>query len=365
MSVAPTIRQAPQWSKTRWIGTVAAIMLFAIGGIGAFMMVTAEPSDITGEWSGEGWDKVALSQTSATEYAGTYTDTLGKEPGKIELKWSRIERRYNGTWSEGKNRFGKISVRQVGDEIRGAWTTDRKSEVNPGTPELADLLWVRAKADPQGKDAPHRPSGIGKKSNNSTWAFGPVIDRTLYWPDHDLGHNALRLDDGHIFNLPKTFTSREESKKGMLQDVHEKWLNQTKVHFAINYLAKTDQWEMKLRNVKFAELAETPSSKPLQDWKTLSANEVQERFPQLEWKKATNAETDQKENGFYSLIFIEGMPPPMTFAFETSDGHRGVLQFMGYMGKGPSGYASIRYKQIQPSVPPANVKGDDGKTTPN
>jgi hypothetical protein len=85
---------------------------------------------------GEGWAKVVLHQTGPAEYAGTYTDTFGKEPGTIELKWSRIERRYNGTWNEGKERFGKISVRQVGDQIRGAWTTSRNSTINPGTPKL-------------------------------------------------------------------------------------------------------------------------------------------------------------------------------------------------------------------------------------
>src|SRR5690606_9810527 len=69
-----------------------------------------------------------------------------KPTGEIQLKWSRIERQYKGTWKEGDQRFGKISIRLVGDEIRGAWTTDRESKENPATPELADLAWVRAKA---------------------------------------------------------------------------------------------------------------------------------------------------------------------------------------------------------------------------
>jgi serine/threonine protein kinase len=342
-SVAHAIRQAPRWSKTRCIGTISAIMLLAIGGIGAFMMATAEPSDISGDWTGEGWDKVVLHQTGPTEYAGTYTDTVGKEPGKIELKWSRIECRYNGTWGEGKDRFGKISVHQVGAEIRGAWTTDRKSEINPGTPELADLLWMRVTAESQAKDALRRLSGVGKKLQDSKWEFGPVINLSLNRPGNNLGHNSLRLEDGHIFNLPKKDMSHEEL---------EKWLNQTGVNFAIDYLEKTDRWEMKLRNVKFAELSEIPTGS-VNDWKTLSANELQQRHPKLAWIKATNAEAEQKEKGFYSLVFLEGMPPPMTFAFETSDGHRGVLQFMGYMQRGPNGHALIRYKQIQQSETPS------------
>ena len=117
--------------RNRWGAVAAGVLLLGFSGAAAFMFATAEPSDISGEWTGEGWNQVTLKQVGAAEYTGTYTDTFGKEPGKIELKWSRIERRYNGKWSEGKDRFGKISVRQVGEEIRGAWTTNRKSNINP------------------------------------------------------------------------------------------------------------------------------------------------------------------------------------------------------------------------------------------
>ena len=86
--VVPAIPQASRWSKTRYIGTIGAIMLLAIAGIGAFMMFFDKPSDISGEWTGEEWDKVVLNQTGPTEYAGTYTDTFGKVPGQIHLQWS-------------------------------------------------------------------------------------------------------------------------------------------------------------------------------------------------------------------------------------------------------------------------------------
>ena len=56
----------------------------------------------------------------------------GKGPGKIDLKWSRIERRFNGTWREGEDdRFGDISVRLVDNEIRGALTTDPNRKSTP------------------------------------------------------------------------------------------------------------------------------------------------------------------------------------------------------------------------------------------
>ena len=88
-----------------------------------------------------------LKPTESGEYSGTYTDTFREVPGTIELKWSRVERRYSGKWREGEDRYGKISVRLVKGEIRGAWTTSQDSKINSGKPDLANLLWVRPGAD--------------------------------------------------------------------------------------------------------------------------------------------------------------------------------------------------------------------------
>ena len=119
-----------------------------IGLLGAFMLSAADPPDIAGQWSGEDWGTVVLNQTSPGEYSGSYTENAGTKPGRIQLKWSQIERRFNGTWREGEDRFGELSVRLVGDEIRGAHTTDPKSKINPARPQLADLTWTRGAAKP-------------------------------------------------------------------------------------------------------------------------------------------------------------------------------------------------------------------------
>jgi serine/threonine protein kinase/protein involved in polysaccharide export with SLBB domain len=121
--------------------TLVGISLFAIG------VVSTTPPDLSGTWHGDDWGQVTLKQTAPGEYTGTYTDTVAKEkgPGKIDLKWSRIERRFNGAWREGEDdRFGDLSIRLAGDEIRGALTTDEKSKINSATPRLADLVWARA-----------------------------------------------------------------------------------------------------------------------------------------------------------------------------------------------------------------------------
>jgi serine/threonine protein kinase/formylglycine-generating enzyme required for sulfatase activity len=369
-SMAPATRPASHWSNRRRFGTMAAILLFSLIGFAAVLLLTDEPSDISGEWTAEGddWGIVVLRQTGPKQYAGTYTDTLGNEKGKIELKWSRIERRYNGTWSEGQDRFGKISVRQVGDEIRGAFTTDRASKINPGTPELADLTWVRAKATdapsrPSKKAPENAPSGPGKNFPESNWAFGPTFSRVMIFPSEPTfpgaTADALRLADGKMYNLPKKAASDNED---LSPEKLEQWFNETKVNFVIDY--RNDQWQMKLRNVKLAELAEIPSDST-DDWKTLGADELQARFSKLEWKKPTGAEKEQKETGFKSLTFTKGTEPPMTFAYETSDGHRGILQFFqssDTLAKkvGPPKFvglrrwASIRFKQLQQVDTPVN-----------
>jgi serine/threonine-protein kinase len=149
-------------------GVLTMFAIFGVGLLGAVGWLATEPPDIAGQWKGEEWGTVVLKKIDDGEYTGTYTDTFGKKPGEIHLKWSRIERRFNGTWHEGPglaltdggdgkapialdfgfpvdklDRVGELSVRLVGNEIRGAFTTDAKSKINPATPRLADLTWVR------------------------------------------------------------------------------------------------------------------------------------------------------------------------------------------------------------------------------
>ncbi len=125
------------------IGALVMIAAFGLGLLGLFLFPSSNPPDISGEWTGEDWGQVELEKKRPGRYEGTYTDTFGEEKGQLQLVWSQSEGRFKGTWREGKDRFGKISLRPVDKEIRGAWTTSKKSGINPGTPSLADLLWVR------------------------------------------------------------------------------------------------------------------------------------------------------------------------------------------------------------------------------
>lgn len=136
-------------TRGRWFfhssrkGLLVLLGMIGMSLLGMVLLQATEAPDIAGQWTGEEWGQVVLEPKKTGGYDGTYTDTFGKVKGKLQLKWSRTERRFNGTWQEGKDRFGRISVRLVDDEIRGAWTTNPQSNIHPGAPGLADLVWSR------------------------------------------------------------------------------------------------------------------------------------------------------------------------------------------------------------------------------
>ena len=73
---------------------------------------------------------------------GLYSDTYRQDIGRLTLKWSTASHRWEGTWGEGKHRYGMISIRVLPDgSIRGAWTTNKDCLIRPGVPALSDLEW--------------------------------------------------------------------------------------------------------------------------------------------------------------------------------------------------------------------------------
>ncbi len=125
------------------------IAAFGFSLLGMILWQAATPPDIAGNWTGEEWGTVVLEEKHPGKYEGSYTQAGGNgapfpdRSGTIQVKWSRLERRFNGVWKEGDDRSGQISLRLVDDEIRGGWTTNKKSDANSGMPRLADLVWKR------------------------------------------------------------------------------------------------------------------------------------------------------------------------------------------------------------------------------
>ncbi|MCY2968008.1 MAG: hypothetical protein NT069_30995, partial [Planctomycetota bacterium] len=167
------VPREPDRSKFRSIrkGILAMMGTLIIGLLGVALLQGTDPPDISGQWAGDDWGQVELIEKRSGEYEGSYTDTIGGQSGELRLKWSRIERRFNGTWREGDDRLGKISVRLVDTEIRGGWTTSKKAAVNPGTPKLADLLWKRS------RDDDHSGSSLGVTRTPDATAKVPSLEQ--------------------------------------------------------------------------------------------------------------------------------------------------------------------------------------------
>ena len=120
-----------------------ATLCIVFAGVLGFEVVATTPPKIDGTWKGASWGTVELKETKRGTFEGDYKDAFGGESGKLKLKWSRAERRYNGTWGPPDQNYGRLSIRLVGDEIRGAWKTKANADVAANVPQLGDLRWVR------------------------------------------------------------------------------------------------------------------------------------------------------------------------------------------------------------------------------
>lgn len=121
-----------------------ALICFALAPALALQMTT--PPDISGTWQGENWSQVELTPVDAKSdwYSGTMTDPQGRS-GKIHLRWSRIQRRYNGDWQLADDKFGTLTVRQNrSGELLGAVAVDPAAERGSESPKLRELAWKRA-----------------------------------------------------------------------------------------------------------------------------------------------------------------------------------------------------------------------------
>lgn len=132
-------------------GVIAMLGTIGTALLGMVLWQVTEAPDISGQWTDDEWGTVVLKANEPGQYEGTFTrpgndtmsEAIDKSSGTLKLRWSRVERRFNGTWGKGADRRGAISLRMVNHEIRGGWTTDEDIQLESGTPLLGDLLWKR------------------------------------------------------------------------------------------------------------------------------------------------------------------------------------------------------------------------------
>src|SRR5262249_12906909 len=121
----------------------AVLLLLALGTPGAVSVAdsgTPSPDtmvmpDLAGPWTGADWGAVNLRRRGDA-YEGSYTDTYGKDGVRLRLWFSRRSGTFEGVWSEGKYRFGSLSLRVTagGDSARGVYSADPTCEHRPGLP---------------------------------------------------------------------------------------------------------------------------------------------------------------------------------------------------------------------------------------
>jgi hypothetical protein len=96
---------------------VLAVVMLATVGVASARDRESIPSDmaflpdLSGCWEEAGWGAVTLHLSAdGRGYEGIHTGTYGKDVGRLSLSFSRRSGAFEGSWSEGTYRFGRVSV---------------------------------------------------------------------------------------------------------------------------------------------------------------------------------------------------------------------------------------------------------------
>lgn len=174
--------------------------------------------------SGSGFPGTDISRGSsaATTLEGSSSVLPGSpglaDPGKgksgtLQLKWSRVERRFNGTWGKGENRNGRMSLRLVGNEIRGAWTTNKEALEESGTPRLGDLLWTRNAPKSQPAESPPEAHAATVK-RNADEDHGLFATNLIFTPPSMMPEGHIRSQDFGTSSVTLNLGSTQDVKVG-------------------------------------------------------------------------------------------------------------------------------------------------------
>jgi WD40 repeat protein len=165
----------PMTMSRRTIG-VAMFAALSLGLLSMLVLHASEAPDISGTWTNSEFGAVVLKAMDKGTVEGNYVTSNKEREGRIQLKWSRVEGRFNGTWKEGDDRLGTISLHLVNDEIRGARVFGKRAEIAAGTPNLAEFIWERAgKPNPLAKSDPSKgSSGLTRARHFLNTAYGEI-----------------------------------------------------------------------------------------------------------------------------------------------------------------------------------------------
>jgi hypothetical protein len=136
--------------------TAATLAVVLLASVGTATARDREPvpsemaflPDISGRWEDALWGTVTLRLTDdGRAFEGTYSLTFGKDVGRLFLSYSPRSELFEGTWSEGTYRFGRVSVRLAGSRAvaKGSYSADPRCEFEPGAPASAEFQWNKAR----------------------------------------------------------------------------------------------------------------------------------------------------------------------------------------------------------------------------
>lgn len=189
----------------RGLVMIGSLLLAAVLGVAATQLTN--PADISGQWTGENWQHVALSSVDEASdwYSGSFTDAAGRR-GALRLEWSRLQRRYNGRWKVGEAESGEITLR-VGKDgaLRGAVSVDPESEVDFDVPRLREFAWQPASEETQRELAMATPAGNKRGTTVGGNAAGNVAGKSL------VIHSPVK---GTIVRVPEKIKVNTTVKKG-------------------------------------------------------------------------------------------------------------------------------------------------------
>jgi len=176
-------------------------------------------------------------------------------------------------------------------------------------------------------------------------AFGPERQVTLTEINNMDGQEALDLDTGTVFKQPKDLD--QWSEEGLVQ-----WVTENGVDLLVDHgpggvwgLVTTTNAELKLDWMGNDK------------WGAISARELDQVLARGPTSLHIIREASMK-----IYVSPKEAQPPMTFAFQTSNGSKGLLQVAGFTQK-PRG-VKIRYKLVQqpsPAHEPASAERGSGK----
>lgn len=244
----------------RRAGVLTMLSLPAVLLCGMMFIGPSDPPDISGEWTSDKWGTIVLKSKKPGSYEGTLTNTLHtagippaghadilsrishilKPPGKplqcndchrgpsgtIDLKWSRLERRFNGTWSLTADSLppdervsGKLSLELTGEEIHGGWTTRKGSDVDRSTPKLASLIWKRRPGTPS-------PDAAMSELDSSIESQLPVFPSSVSCPS---------VDSPEPLDVLRSLEQQRGLNPGVVSSIHE--TNKSSVRIVVDLVS--------------------------------------------------------------------------------------------------------------------------------